>query len=213
MAKLVKLELDATSWVFPAGHRLTLSLAGSDWPNIVPPPGPVTLIVECDGSTLTLPVLDGPGPSPPPSLLPPRPPDPAAAPGPHRPNPPPTGGPAPTLADPPPAVVWRVVRDVLGRRTEAEIDHGGRSELPDGTVLVERYRGTVGTTPDPGQTWARGAAEYRVEWPEATVAISARLDLRGDADAFEVRLELEACEGDELRWTRTWHRRIPRHLA
>ena len=35
----VELELDATSWVFPAGHRLRLSLAGSDWPNLVPPPG------------------------------------------------------------------------------------------------------------------------------------------------------------------------------
>jgi hypothetical protein len=106
-----------------------------------------------------------------------------------------------------------VVRDVLGRRAEAEIDHGGRTELPDGTVLVERYRGTVGATLDPGLTWARGVADYRVEWPEATVATGARLDLRGDADAFEVRLELEAREGDELRWTRTWHRRIPRHLA
>jgi hypothetical protein len=107
-----------------------------------------------------------------------------------------------------------VVRDVLGRRTEAEIDHGGRTELPEGAVLVERYRGTVGTAPDrPGPTWTRGSAEYRVEWPEATVATSARLDLRGDADAFEVQLDLEAREGDELRWTRTWHRRIPRHLA
>jgi hypothetical protein len=28
------------------------------------------------------------------------------------------------------------------------------------------------------------------------------LDLRGDGDAFEVRLDLEAREGDELRWTR-----------
>jgi hypothetical protein len=37
-----------------------------------------------------------------------------------------------------------VVRNVLGHRTEAEIDHGGRSELPDGTVLAERYEGTVG---------------------------------------------------------------------
>ena len=92
---------------------------------------------------------------------------------------------------------------MLGRRTEAEIDHGGRTELPDGAVLVERYRGTVGTALDrPGLTWARGSAEYRVEWPEATVATSARLDLRGDADAFEVQLDLEAREGDELRWTR-----------
>jgi hypothetical protein len=106
-----------------------------------------------------------------------------------------------------------VVRDVLGRRAEAEIDHGGRTELPDGAVLVERYRGTVGTTRDPGLTWARGVADYRVEWPEATVATSARLDLRGDADAFEVQLDLEAREGDQVRWTRSWHRRIPRHLA
>jgi hypothetical protein len=45
------------------------------------------------------------------------------------------------------------------------------------------------------------------------VATSARLDLRGDADAFEVQLDLEARDGDQLRWTRTWRRRIPRHLA
>jgi uncharacterized protein len=188
----VELELDATSWVFPAGHRLRLSLAGSDWPNIVPPPGPVTLIVECDGSTLTLPVLDGPSPAPPPSLPPPRP-----------------GGPAPA---PDPPTRWRLVRDVLGRRTEAEIDHGGRSQLPDGGALVERYRGTVGAGPD-GETWARGSAHYRIEWPEATVATSVRLDLRGDAEAFEVQLDLEAREDDQPRWARSWHRRIPRQLG
>ena len=103
---------------------------------------------------------------------------------------------------------------MLGRRTEAEIDHGGRTGLPGGGVLVERYRGTVGTALDrPGLTWARGSADYRIEWPEATVATSARLDLRGDAAAFEVQLDLEAREGDELRWTRSWHRRIPRHLT
>jgi len=196
VVETVELELDATSWAFPAGHRLRLSLAGSDWPNLVPPPGPVTLTVERDGSSLTLPVLDGPSPSPPPSLPPPRP----AA----------TADPGDGDAQ----VVWRVVRDVLGHRTEAEIDHGGRIELPDGSVLVERYQGTVGVALDqPGLTWARGSAAYRVEWPEATVATSARLDLRGDADAFEVQLELEAREGDELRWARTWHRRIPRRLA
>jgi uncharacterized protein len=198
----VELELDATSWVFPAGHRLRLSLAGTDWPNLVPPPGPVTLTVERAGSALTLPVLDGPSPGPSPSLPPPRPA--AGDPG-ARPSDPP---------DPSAPALWRVVRDVLGRRTEAEIDYGGGTELPDGAVLVERYRGTVGTALDrPGPTWVRGSAEYRVEWPEVTVATSARLDLRGDADAFEVRLDLEAREGDELRWTRSWHRRIPRHLT
>jgi uncharacterized protein len=214
--EVVELELDATSWVFPAGHRLRLSLAGADWPNLVPPPGPVTLTVERDGSVLTLPVLDGPSPAPPPSLPPPRPRDPA------EPSGAPTGEPGsdPRLAGgramspPDPPTRWRVVRDVLGHRTEAEIDHGGRTELPDGAILVERYRGTVGAALDrPGATWARGSADYRVEWPEATVATSARLDLRGDANAFEVQLDLEAREGDQLRWTRSWHRRIRRHLG
>jgi hypothetical protein len=198
VVEAVGLELDATSWVFPAGHRLRLSLAGTDWPNLVPPPAPVTLTVERDGSALTLPALDGPSPSPQPSLPPPRPADrPASTPDPR--SSPPTR--------------WRVVRDVLGRTSEAEIDHGGRTELPDGSVLVERYQGTVGAAADPGPAWARGSASYRVEWPEATVATSARLDLRGDAEAFEVELDLEAREGDELRWARTWRRRIPRHLG
>ena len=107
---------------------------------------------------------------------------------------------------PGPPTRWRVVRDVLGRASEAEIDYGGRSELPDGAVLVERHHGTVGATERPGAL-GRGSADYRIEWPEATVATSARLDLRGDGEAFEVRLDLEAREGDELRWTRSWQRR------
>ncbi|HEV3399143.1 MAG TPA: CocE/NonD family hydrolase, partial [Actinomycetes bacterium] len=98
ITETVELELDATSWVFPAGHRLRLSLAGSDWPNLVPPPGPATLTVARDGSALTLPVLDGPSPASAPSLPPPRP---SAK----------AGG----DADPP--VRWRIVRDVLGHRT------------------------------------------------------------------------------------------------
>jgi hypothetical protein len=101
---------------------------------------------------------------------------------------------------------------VLGHRSEAEIDHGGRSQLPHVGALVERYRGTVGAGPD-GETWARCSAHYRIEWSEATVATSVRLDLRGDAEAFEVRLDLEAREGDEPRWARRWRRRIPRHLT
>ena len=157
----VELELDATSWVFPAGHRLRLSLAGSDWPNIVPPPGPVTLTVERDGSALSLPVVEGPSPCPPPDLPPPRPHEEAAEADPR------LGG-GRSMSPPDPPTRWRVVTDVLG---------------------------------------------HRIEWPEATVATSARLDLRGDAEAFEVRLDLEAREGGELRWSRSWRRRIPRRLG
>jgi hypothetical protein len=118
------------------------------------------------------------------------------------------------VSPPNPPVVWRVVRDVLGRTTEAVIEHGGRTVLDGGTVVTERYAGTVGTAQDrPWRTWATGEAGYRVEWPEATVATSARLDLRGDADAFDVRIDLEVRDGDQPRWKRSWQRRIPRRLG
>ena len=45
------------------------------------------------------------------------------------------------------------------------------------------------------------------------MATSVRLDLRGDAEAFEVQLDLEAREDDQPRWARSWHRRIPRRLG
>jgi uncharacterized protein len=123
------------------------------------------------------------------------------------------GSPSPA-GSPGPPVVWKVVRDVLGRTTEAVIGHGGRSELEDGTVVSERYRGTVGAALDPpGASWATGEATYRLAWLEATVASSARLELRGDADAFDVRVDLEVGEEGQPPWTRSWRRRIPRRLG
>jgi hypothetical protein len=111
-------------------------------------------------------------------------------------------------------VTWRLVRDVLGRTTEAVIEHGGRTELDDGTVVTERYHGTVGTALDPpGASWATGEASYRLAWPEATVASSARLELRGDAEAFDVRVDLEVHEDGQPPRTRSWRRRIPRRLG
>ena len=48
------IELDATTWTLEPGHSLRLAIAGTDWPNCWPPPGPVTLEVDaasvCCGS-------------------------------------------------------------------------------------------------------------------------------------------------------------------
>ena len=52
------------SWVFEAGHRIRLDLAGCDWPNAWSPPEPVSLTIERASRSLELPVLDGPVPSP-----------------------------------------------------------------------------------------------------------------------------------------------------
>ena len=56
----VEIELEATSWIFEPGHRVRLSLAGADWPNIWPPPSGAPLQVDRASVELVLPVLDGP---------------------------------------------------------------------------------------------------------------------------------------------------------
>jgi hypothetical protein len=46
-----------------------------------------------------------------------------------------------------------------------------------------------------------------------TVATTARLDFCGDADAFDLRLDLEIRDGDETPWRRSRRRRILRRLG
>ena len=95
----VALELEATSWTLEPGHRLRLALSGADWPNTWPPPAGGTLVVDRGSVELELPVLDGPSPTPPPTL-------PAA-----------TGKDAHTADDgEPEATTWTITHDVLERR-------------------------------------------------------------------------------------------------
>lgn len=199
-ATAVELGLEATSWVFERDHRIRLSLAGADWPNIWPPPAPATLTVDRGTLALRLPVVDGPAPIA-------RSPSFAA----------PAGGDA-HAADtrgPQPAVVWRVVRDVLGRETRAEIAHGARYEGACGSRVSEDYEGACGvSTADPGNAWARARSAYRIGWPETECLTEARLELRSDARSYYVAVDVvaEEASGGLGRSERRWERVIPRRL-
>jgi predicted acyl esterase len=196
------LELEATTWVFEPGHRIRLSLAGTDWPNTWPPPGPVTLTVDPGSVELVLPTLPPASTLPPPTFTPP--PTAAAA------LPDEDGDERPT--------VWRIEHDVLGRETRAVIDHGTTYAARWGARVTETYSGTVRvSTVDPGRAGADGRARFEVAWNEATACAEARLQLGSDAEAFTVAVELDVDEvrdGDtreiaRRRWTRT----IPRRLG
>ncbi len=114
----VEVELEATAWRWRPGQRVRLALAGSDWPNAVAPPAPVTL--EVLGGELVLPVLDAESPYPPTELKP--------------------GGPAPEGESD--GVTWRYEHDVLRRTTSAVIDHGGEYPTAYGRFR-EHYSGRV----------------------------------------------------------------------
>jgi Predicted acyl esterases len=196
----VELELEATSWVFEQGHRLRLALAGADWPNVWPPPSQAALTVERDTLVLHLPVVAAGG---------------AAAGTPTFSSPPPGDPHAPETDLPQPPVVWRIAHDVLGRETRAEIAHGARYAAEHGAFVTEDYEGAVGvSTTDPGRAWARARSTYRIAWPEADCLAEARLDLRSDANAYRVRVDVvaEDVDGPLGRHERRWERVIPRRL-
>ena len=79
--------------------------------------------------------------------------------------------------------------------------------------IEESYWGDVAvSTVDPGDARAEARARYTITWPDATVRSEARLDVRSDAEAFTVAVELDVHDGDERLRSRRWERRIPRRL-
>ena len=201
----VEVELDATSWVFEPGHRIRLALAGSDWPNIWPPPRPGALTLDRAALVLSLPLVEGAPPVPAPPVF-------VASTGED------THAAEPAGEQPP--VVWEVERDVLGRESRAVIAHGSDYDGEEGARIQERYEGSIGvSTVDPGAAWARATSRYVVRWPEADCATEARLELRSDAEAYHVTVEVTAEElgdGEGVvgigRRERRFERTIPRRL-
>jgi hypothetical protein len=189
----VELELEATSWVFEPGHRIRLALAGADWPNIWPPPSAEPIRIDRGTVRLSLPHVRA---------------------GQARPLQDPVGArhASPAGSEDGEPVTWRIERDVLGRETRAVIGHGTAYEGELGARVEERYDGTSGvSTEDPAHAWARATARYRVAWPETEATAEARLDLRSDADAYHVEVEVDAEAGGE-RIERRFRRTIPRRL-
>jgi hypothetical protein len=189
-----------TSWVFEAGHRLRLDVAGTDWPNVWSPPRPVTLTLDRASSWLILPTLDGPSPIVGRPVLPPS-----------------------TKSQerfesakghPMEHVTWRIDRDVLGRRTRAIVGSSGRTEgQGEQPRMSEDYGGSVEvSTDDPGDASAESRTAFALGWPEATVETEARQIVRSDAGTYHLELELQVRENGHEKWSRRWERRIPRRL-
>jgi hypothetical protein len=185
----IAIEMEATSWVFPPGHSIRLSVAGNDWPNTWVPPFPVALTVE--SVQMQLPVLPPGG----------------------------MGTPTFTAVDPPTnhaadSTTWSVTHDVLSRVTTARTRYGGTYSARHGGQVTDDYAGHVSMPiTDQSRASAVGTVRFAIEWPEASVIVESRLMVRGEADAFVVDIELDAFESGAPVAERRWSRRIPRLLA
>ena len=191
----VRVELQSTSYVVPAGHALRVAVSPTYWPWIWPSPEPVTLTV--DGGTLELPVR---GASPLDAAL-------------------------PVWGEPESGAglakeyshqgsTGRVVHhDLSSGAVDVEfpwIDH--RHVIVDsGTLLAERnvvhYRLAEGKPLSAAATCAVDVELERGDW---RTRVEARAEMTCTATAFLLTAQLDAFEDGVRRFARTWTHEIPR---
>ena len=191
-AYTVRIELDATSWVFAAGNRIRLALAGAGWPDAWPPPAASELTVDLAGTRLVLPEVAGPAPiAEVPDLV-------------H------VAGPVEGGTE---GSTWRIEHDVYGRETRVVVEQESSADLGDGSGVQRADRVTAGVAPEaPGRAWVESMTDVEVVWPEVTARSVANVELRSDAETYVFDLRLDVYENGQLLRTRTWQSVTPRKL-
>lgn len=191
-------ELDAIAWSFPAGHVLRVAVSPTYWPWAWPSPEPVRLTVFPQESRLELPVR------------PPRPEDAAL----------------PPFAEPEhsaplevevlrPGKGSRVVRrEVASGLVEQlfEWDLGGARRFVPIDLVSEDTSRTVYSIveDDPLSASVRFRAVTGMARGDWRVRAEVESSMTADADAFHVTSALDAYEGDERVFARTWTHAFPR---
>jgi predicted acyl esterase len=190
-----RFPLLTTSAVLPAGWRLRLALAGSDFPVVWPPGSRFTLEFDPDRSRLLLPVVPvgrSAALSVPPAPPPPRPPGIVSEEG----------------AD---SSVMRDGAKVTYLRRRSSRDH--MPERADLTYVSDETWTISVEDDDPASTRVRSDGEVRMERPGWSVATRESLDLSADAHDFFLTIDVAAFHDGEEVFSRTWEDRVPRQWA
>ena len=194
----VAVQLNGMAQSFPAGHRLRLSISTSYWPVVWPPPEPVRMTVYPEQSYLSLPlreVSEGNG-RPVPSFGEPE-----------------GAAPIPITQVEPGEQDWTVSRNMVDLTGALDVVKDlGVVRIEDIGLDVtrrshERYTYTHRDFNSVrGETdWVMGFA--RDEW---NVHTTTRTVLTSTPTEFRLYAQLDAYEGDERVFARTWNTTMPR---
>ena len=194
----VSVTLKAMAQAIPPGHRLRLALSTSYWPLAWPPPQPVQLTVYPASSALVLPLRPDPGADelPVPSLGEPE-----------------GARPQETTQLEPARHRWTVTRDLIDYESTMEVvkDLGvvrfDDIDLEVSRRAEERFSWVADdvTSVRGETTWAMGFArgDWKIETRTRTVLTSTETN-------FRLQAQLDAYEGSERVFERSWRLTIPR---
>ncbi len=192
------IDLDATGWIFEAGHRIRLAIAGADFPNVWPTPFPATNQVSLGGavpSRLVLPLAPAhPRGSPRPEFL----------------ALPPATSTAEVAAEGP---TWEVRHDVMRGTTTVHIEYGRRLKLPDGTEIAEQQRmRNTASRDDPARASAEGETKVRRAHRGMVTECTALGKLTSSATTLDLTVDLQVLRDGRPHFQRRWTASFPRPL-
>lgn len=194
----VAIMLDATSWLFEPGHRIQISINGSDYPNTWPSPKPYTGTIYFGGehaSHVVLPVVgEQTPPLPTPHFLPPT----------------PFESTVRGFGDRP---IWRVTRDHMAGTAEVFLKRTGVTRVSDRIRINSNSEATtVVAEQDPAHASVHGLSQITLHWPDRTIDTRARGQIESDEKNFHVTIQLEITMDGLPFHSRRWMKSIPRHL-
>jgi putative CocE/NonD family hydrolase len=190
-------EIDATAWRFDPGHRIRLTIANADFPNIWPTPETATSTVFHGGarpSRLMLPVVPDRGSAPAPTFAPS-----------------PLTVSRHTAAVRPPR--WEIATDVLTGRVTSTIEIETEFRVDERTTIKREWGSVCTVAPsDPGHASARGWFQGTIH--RANQGITGRTDtvIQSTPTDFHVTIDLELRVNDRPHASRRWVQSFPRRL-
>jgi putative CocE/NonD family hydrolase len=197
----LEIEMHFTSWVFPKGHRIRLSVNNAQWPMLWPTPYPMTTSLHLGGeggSHLVLPVVP-PGPTTAPEFLPPM--ESPKLPGFES---------VDTGTSSGYGEISSVDRNPQTGEVTITATNSGAYRYPWGT---EAYQETIEhSTSDahPENTAVRGTHRMEVTLKDRVLVWEAELSFTSDRDNFHYRYTRRLEKNGELVREKTWSDTIPR---
>ena len=190
------IQVDCTAWKFAPGHRIRLSIASADWPNVWPTPQAATNQVywgPAHPSRLILPTVPAGGSATPPRFQPS-----SRAVSRHS-----------EATDPP---TWRVTRDLLANRTSVDLHTGSRWRVSNTTVVERESSSSFDVNPHrPSDAGAQGRHIFRLVRPGSVTESRADVTVQATATHFHLAIELAVRVNGALHFTKHWAESVPRH--
>lgn len=193
----LEIEIDCTAWTFAQGHRIRLSIASADWPNVWPTPYAATNHVYRGAehpSRLILPVVPVQG-----SARPPR----------FEPSPKSVSRHGEALEPP----TWRVTRDQLTGRATTELEFGWRWRVGDTAVVERQSSSRFDTDPEePSDAGAKGHHVFRIVRPNHEIEACADVAIQATVTHFHITIDLLVEVNGALHFSKRWVESVARQL-